>query len=203
MADFCILSREGKKFIFAREIFYVEDSYVMFRFLLGLGLIAAGSLMHFIINSSLDNLKEMKIHIARLDNKSKTTIEELIRKYKSRAHKQRILTGVLVCLLGAHIYKLLVTDHNWKLEKEADEKVANLGLEYQRGGFEFYEKLLQGNVFSFARLGKSCGCDSEGNVVQSKYLIFRKHIPLTARYQYFTTLMEKNDPSKIEELTSS
>lgn len=191
MAEFCLLSKEAKKFLFAREIYYVEDSYVLFRGLLGASLVVAGSVLHLMWNKSLNSLKEMKLQIKIFDttgpNKSKT-IEEFKRKLEQRAWRQRRYTFFLISIVFIQLYRLINNYYNWELEKCSDEKVASLGPEYKKGGLEYYQKLLEAAKFN-NRVSDGSYFDKAGNLIQGKYPIFFKHVPYTQRYSYFATLV--------------
>ncbi|XP_045169465.1 uncharacterized protein LOC123532166 [Mercenaria mercenaria] len=196
MAKFCLLSREAKKFIFARQICYVEDSYIQFRCLLGLGLITAGSFIQYLCKSALDSLLQMKLNLEIIEAKGKSeVIEDLIFFKKAKAKTHRVLTFFFVSIVGVYIYRLLDAQYNWMLEKNADDKVAHLGPEYRAGGLQFYENVIAGNMFNYKRFGEGCGIDSDGNKIQGKYELIPKHIPLTVRCQYFA-MMASQDKTK-------
>lgn len=156
----------------------------MFRILAGLGITAAGSLVHYGWNYAQDKLKLMKIQIEEMNVEKRKNVENLTKELKWKSFKHRMSTFVVLVFVSYQLYKIVDADYNWKLEKAADEKVANLGLDYQRGGREYYSKVMNMNR---SRKGKDF--DRYGDRIQSKYLVFQRHLPLSLRYQYFCSLL--------------
>lgn len=195
MAKFCLLSEAAKKFLFAREVYYVEDNYVMFRCILGIAVVTIGCGVHYLLNSALTSLKEMKLHIKMMETsgKKKSKIVDDFRNIlEIRAWRHSRLTFILVSVVFIQIYRLINNFYNYELERSADEKVAQLGPEYRKGGLEYYGKLV--NAGKYIRLlGETDGLDINGNLIQGKYPVLFKHVPSTQRYMYFVKMAEKDE----------
>lgn len=195
MAEFCLLSEAAKKFLFAREVYYVEDNYVMFRCLLGIAVVTLGCGVHYWLNSALNSLKEMKLHLKMMETSGKNKaiiIDEFRNMLEFRAWRHSRLTFILVSVVFIQIYRLLNNFYNFELEKSADEKVAQLGPEYRKGGVEYYKKLVNAGRYS-RMLGETDKLDSDGNVIQGKYRVLFKHVPSTQRYLYFVKMAEQDE----------
>lgn len=195
MAKFCLLSEAAKKFLFAREVYYVEDNYVMFRCILGIAVVTIGCGVHYLLNSALTSLKEMKLHIKMMETsgKKKSKIVDDFRNIlEIRAWRHSRLTFIVVSVVFIQIYRLINNFYNYELERSADEKVAQLGPEYRKGGLEYYGKLV--NAGKYIRLlGETDGLDINGNLIQGKYPVLFKHVPSTQRYMYFVKMAEKDE----------
>lgn len=187
IANFCLLSKAAKKFIFARQIFYTEDSYVHLRCLLGLGLIAFGSYLHYALNSTLDISKT--IQVMKFDAKGRQmALENYIKMLQEKAGRQRVLSFIAIGLIFVQAYIFISSAYSFSLENKSDKKVAELGQEYIEGGKEFYSKVLKANLYTFNMFGNDSGITPAGNIFQGKYPILYKSVPLSERYQYFASL---------------
>lgn len=195
IATFCLLSKEAKKFLFARQIFYVEDSYVHFRCMFGLGLIALGSYLQYALNSTLDVSKT--IQLMKFDAKGrKIALEDYIQILKAKALRQRLYSFVALSLLFVQAYRFIVATYSWTLEEKADKKVAQLGQEYIKGGKEYYFKVLECNLYTYNQFGTDTGVTRAGNIFQGKYPILYKSVPFTERYKFFASLSPEGSEMK-------
>lgn len=188
MSSFCILSKAAKKFIMARQIVYVEDNYTVFRCLLGLGFIAVGSYVHYLINSSLDMLKAVR-YLKSKETESPAALKELVKYLRFSAKRHRFYSCLFVFLALMPVYKFIVNSYNWTLEESADEMVAKLGPEYVQGGEEYYQKVIDNNVFeSKFQAGVKSAFTAAGDIEQGRFVFLYKHVPHRQRYKYFNSL---------------
>ncbi|GAB1605747.1 transmembrane protein 177-like [Argonauta hians] len=170
-----ILSDKAKKFAIAREIFYIADHNVMTNSCLLMFNLSAAYCAYYAVNS-LYRLKQ-KMHLFG---------------------RVFVAGSFYAMALGSFLFMhdLYERRRDWKV----DNKVAKLGKDYNEGGIEFYNLLLQRNTALYHLLGED-GYKSYTQFGNETVSVRMKSLPITARRDYLKQTFAKTFQSDLQEMS--
>ncbi|XP_034936759.1 transmembrane protein 177 [Chelonus insularis] len=167
-----ILPENAKKFAIAREIFMVDNHNAIIQPLISCFLFFT----YYILTSSINERMQL-------------------------FDKPRQLRYFIYGALGLFMWGI------WAMQKDvmtryyeydADERASKLGIEYTKGGLEFYSKVIQRNI-ALRELGGSNGAKTYTKGGNDTITFREKHIPNTSRKQFFEQALKDHETGNVSD----
>ncbi|KAG7188902.1 hypothetical protein KM043_008507 [Ampulex compressa] len=164
-----ILSKNAKKFAIAREILKLQDEESIWNFIVVPPILISMYPTYYLIN-----------HKFKL--------------YATNPYKRWMAISAII-IFGAGLYLAWADYLSYKHDVKNDATLANLGLEYIKGGQEFYTKLLERNVALRGLMGK-IGSEVYTVTGNDRFLFRLPYKPLTQKKMFFDANLESlNQPA--------